>query len=245
MFLRYGSYTHASQEARVSITREPLKNAGGDYYGYKERWDISGRLVGASATDITTALQELEAAYLTGGYDLTLLLPDGSTASNHQLLSANCKGGTKIAQPVSYPEGSGAEYANYRTYTVAIEGEIGINNSQNAITEWRETIAFTGNGGPRIVAIEVRNGAPQMQMVSQRTPVRVIQSGRAVGYRQWPFPPGPIWPGYEQGPDRGSAITSPTTTGSGASRSLQDYEITWSYSFIAPGPLSGLPHPQP
>lgn len=245
MYLRYGSYTHAIQEARVSITREPLKNDAGDYYGYTERWDIAGRLTAADQSSVSTAIAALEAAYLTGGYDLTLLLPDGVTASAHQLLTANCRGGTKIAKPVSYDNPLPADYSTFRNYSLAIEGEVALSQSQNAIVSWRETLAFTGTGGPRFVVIETRNGPPQMQLVSQRTPCRVVQSGQAVGYRQYPFPPGPIWPGFEQAEQRAISLDAPTTTGSGANRQLQDYPISWSYSFLAPSGLNGLPHAQP
>lgn len=245
MYLRYGSYTHALAEARVSINCEAMRNQAGVYYARKERWDIQGRLTGADAAALTTAIAALKAAYEIGGYDLTLLLPDGVTASDHQLLTASCKGGTKIAMPVSFPEGSGAEYSTFRNYSVAVEGEIPLLDGQNPIVEWKETLAFVGTGGPRFVVIETRNGMPQMQQVSQRTPVRVVQSGRAVGYNQWPFPPRPIWPGYEDGPQRSPQLGSPELTGEGTSRGFHNYEISWSYSFISPIPLTGFPHAQP
>lgn len=245
MYLQYGSYTHALGEARVTIMREALKNAAGDYYAQLERWDIDGRLTAADASALSTAITALEAAYASGGYDLKLLLPDGVTASSHQLLTANCEGGTKIAKPVSYPVGAGAEYSTFRTYSLSVEGEIPLAVGQNPIVEWRETLAFTGNGGPRFVVIECRNGPPQVQQVSQQTPARCIQSGRAVGYQQYPFPPSPIWPVYEQRDLRQINLTSPETSGSGAGRTYQNYEISWSYSFLAPVPLSGFPNPQP
>lgn len=245
MYLQYGSYTHALGEARVVITRDPLENAAGDYYGYVERWDIEGLLLADDTTALSTAIAALEAAYAAGGYDLTLLLPDGVTPSQHRLLAASCKGGTKIARPVSYPVGAGAEYTTFRTYSLAIAGEIPLASGQNPIVEWRETLAFVGNGGPRFVVQELRNGPPQIQQVSERTPVRCVQSGRAVGYQHYPFPPQPIWPVFEQREQRQVNLTSPELTGSGASRSFQNYEITWSYSHLAPMPLSGYPHPQP
>jgi len=245
MYLRYGSYTHALQEARVTITRHPLRDAAGVLYGYRERWLIEGRMVAADAGAISAALTELESAYSIGDLDLVLLLPDGVTESSHHLMSAACIGGTKIAQPVSYPLGAGAEYSTFRTYSVAIEGDVPLAPSQSPILAWQETLAFSGTGGPRIVAIECRNGPPQMQTVSQRTPVRVVQSGRAVGYRQYPAPPGPIWPALEQADLRRVHLTSPRTSGSGASRDLEHFEIIWSYSFLSPVALAGWPHSQP
>ena len=245
MYLRYGSYTHDAFEARVVITREALRNASDVHYANRERWDISGMLLASDQSGVSTAITNLEAAYATGGYDLELLLPDGVTASSHRLLTANCRGGTRIVQPVSFPDGAGGEYSTFRTYSLSVEGEIPISSSQNAITEWRETIAITGTGGPRFIPIECRNGPVQMQTVSQQTPVRAVQRGQAIGYLQYPFAPGPIWPSYELVTERQIEFEAPQLKGSGTSRSYQDYGISWSYSFVAPGPLNGLPHPQP
>lgn len=245
MYLQFGSYTHAAYEARVTISREGLQNAAGDYYAYIERWDIEGQLLASDQSTLSTMIAALESAYSSGGYDLKLLLADGVTASQHQLLTANCNGGTKIVRPVSYPVGVGAEYSTFRSYAISVEGEVGLQAGQNPIVEWRETLAFTGNGGPRFVVHECRNGPPIMEQVSQQTPVRVAQSGRAVGYSQYPFPPTPIWPGYEQRDQRQISLGSPELSGNGQNKHFQNYEIMWSYSFLAPVPLSGFPNPQP
>lgn len=245
MYLQYGSYIHAAQEARVSIRREALRREAADPYALLERWEITGRLVADDAAALSVAIANLESAYSFGGSDLKLLLPDGVTPSAHQLLSANCRGGTKIAQPVSYLVGEGAEYSTYRTYSLAIEGEVPIAARQNPIVSWHESLAFSGNGGPRFVVIETRNGSPQMQLVSQRTPVSVAQSGRAVGYSGWPFPPEPIWPQYEQVAQRQISLEAPRTSGSGPARARQEYAIAWSYTFLAPIYLAGFPHSQP
>lgn len=244
MFLRYGSYTHALQEARVTIQRQPLSDAAGNLYGYREEWQIDGRLVADNAAAITSALAVLEAAYASGGQDLALLLPDGVTPSSHQLVSADCLGGTRIARPLRYPIGQGAEYSTFRTYSVAIEGDLLLSQAESPLLAHEETLSFSGAGGPRFVVIECRNGPPQMQMVSQRTPCRVVQRGRAIGLRQYPSPPGPIWPSFEQPEERRIQLTSPRARGQGAQRALAHYGISWSYQFLAPAPLAGLPHPQ-
>lgn len=245
MYLRYGSYTHSLQEASVSIDKEALKNEAGDYYAINHVWQIRGRLVADDQSALIAAINALEAAYSSGGYDLELLLPDASTAM-HSLLSASCRGGTKISKPVSYPVGDGgAEGNTIRTYDITVEGEVPLAVGQNPYVSWQETLQFIGDGGPQFVIIPCRNGPPQKQIVSQFTPVQVIQTGSAVGYSAYPLPPGPIWPQHEQRDRRQISLTAPRTTGGGTNRNVTDYGIGWVYTHLAPGYLAGLPNPQP
>ncbi len=44
MYLKYGSYHHADNEASVAISKDGLFARGGMSYGVRERWTISGRL---------------------------------------------------------------------------------------------------------------------------------------------------------------------------------------------------------
>jgi len=243
MYLKYGTYQHALQEAAPAIKKQGLVNEAGELYAIKHTWSITGKLMSTDHSTLLTDIASLEAAYTTSGYDLYLLDDDASTVVA-SLTSSNTTGGTKIITPPSFPIADGGELTTYRTYEIVIEGEVPINASRNPFVSWQETIEFTGTGGPRFVIIECINGPPVAQQVAQRTPVRVTQSGSAVGYEQYPSPPGPIWPQWEKQEERRIRPTSPRTTGTGANRSVQNFGIAWSYSFESPSALSGFPHAQ-
>lgn len=242
MYLKYGSYTHELQEARFAISRPPVVDNGGNTTGYKERWDISGELRVDDHSQMTAAIQALEAAYASGGSDLILYDFDGVTQTAHKLISANTVGGTKIVQPVHYPKGDGAQYSTFRYYEVSVEAEIRSTSAGTRITlDFAESLVFKG-GGPEVKWITLRNGPPQPQTVSQVTPQYVTQSGSAMGYGSWPSPPGPIFGQNELRDKRVVGYASPQLTGEGANRRYINYETTWTYEFASGTPLSGYPN---
>ena len=99
MFLKYGTHSHAVEEASVSIRRDVLETARGTPYAYREEWDITGLLTADSATAISTKIAALESAYATNGKDVTLYMPDGTTESEHKIDSSATNGGVRVTRP--------------------------------------------------------------------------------------------------------------------------------------------------
>ncbi len=99
MYLRYGNYIHANNEVGFTISRDAKRSQGGTFYAYQEKWSCKGDLLNyASQEAISNAIEGITAAYSIDGQDLVFLLDDGVTPSAHQLISANCNGGTRGRQ---------------------------------------------------------------------------------------------------------------------------------------------------
>jgi len=234
MYLAYGTYSHSQGETAIQITRTPEYNEAAQAWAYRERWDVQGLLTNNSGSlaDMQTAIAALEAAYASDGYDLVLHLPDG-TATNHAMRTAGAIGGTRIVQPVSYPEGSGPEGVTYRSYSLAVEGLF--LTGVGTLLSWVESISFSG-GGPVYGHIETLKGLPVKQKLRSASVYRAIQQGEAVGISAYPSVPAAIWP-TAQVRTGGIRRQSPRRQGS----SYIEFPVSWNYEFESAYPLVGNP----
>lgn len=242
MYFQYGIDVRPLNEAALVISRDTLLNDEQVPWAIRHKWDIQGYLQADDPAGITAAILALEAAYSIQGQNATLLLNDGTTPSAHRLISNQCIGGVRVTSPVSYEKGDGAEYSTFRHYRIGLEAIVPTN--QISLIAWDETLSFSG-GGPRDVWIEVRNGPPQKQRVSLATIYEVRQSGRAIGLYSYPFAARPIWPDAEILTERRSELKLPKYTGQGATRTLTEFEVSWSYVFRSDQQLFGTPSPRP
>ncbi len=242
MYLKYGDYQHASDDATPFITREGVYSDAGILWAIRERWQIEGMAFGSSVSALTTTPSQIEAAYLQNGKDLALYENDG-TQTIHRLINADCYGGTKVVGGVSYQNNSvlkNAEYVTYRTYTVVVEGLLPI-SAGTGLIEFGETIQFSG-GGPVWCYLPVITGVPQQQLLRQQSPVRAVQSGRMLRtLLPWPTPPNPIWPAAEHRELRQVEHRSPRRMGKHGTIYYTQYETLWTYHFEAMT-LVGLPN---
>jgi hypothetical protein len=238
MILRYGSYTHSQNEVAFTITSDPLRSQGGLLYGYRVRYNCRGDLLGYSSQQaITQAIQELQAAYLVDGNNLVFYLDDGVTPTAHQLISGNTLSGTRIVQPVSFPDTYGtAEYqTSYgRSYTFAIEGDVSLGTGNIAI-HFTESLKIKGTGGAVWVYIPVAQGPWIKQQTSEQSTYRVVQSGSAVGLNGELQPPPPLFPDSEKEQERDINQTGPQKYG------VLEWPVSWSYTFENTGSLDGSP----
>ena len=235
MYLKYGSYQHAANECAVVISREGIFSADGVPMGYRERWDIQGRLQADSQAAVTAAIGALQSAYAAHGQDLGLYLDNGAITSHH-LASAATAGGTQVVVPPSFPEGKGAEYSTFRNYAVAVEGVVV--DTAHPILSWVEALNFTG-GGPEFGFLETLNGVPQKQLLKQATTFKATQQGQAVGHGSYPFIPAPLWPNAEHVHLRDIYYQTPVRKG--LSGLVTEFPVRWSYAFESELPLVGSP----
>src|SRR5262245_3127403 len=141
MYLKYGAYQHAANEASVVISKQGLFSEAGIARGVRERWTIQGRLQAADPTSLSAAIAALEAAYRLQGQDAGFYFDNGQ-ASSHVLRSAGTVGGVRVVVPPSFPQGQGAEYSTFRSYTIVLEAER--LDSGNPLLAWDEVLAFQG-----------------------------------------------------------------------------------------------------
>ncbi|HWA98357.1 MAG TPA: hypothetical protein VG713_07685 [Pirellulales bacterium] len=240
MILGYGAYRHELGEAALTIGREALLSNDGSAIGWRERWSIAGRLHADEQADLTTAIESLETAYRIAGQDAVLYLPDGMTPTAHRLLNADALGGVRVVRPPSFPDGFGAEYSTFRTYSIELEAEFVDPTLMTDVVEWAETLGFSG-GGPKWAYLGTLAGAPIRQQLQQFTPFKVVQQGHAVGLRGYPTPASPIWPAAWHQDQGGVTRALPKRVGSTNSH----YEVSWSYQFESADTLTGDPTSRP
>jgi hypothetical protein len=242
VILKYGAYTHQSNEVAVTITRTAIKSQGGIYYAYEERWHLTAfpGLFGSTQAALTIAINALTNAYSVDGYDLVLYLDDGATPTSHALYSAICNGGTRIIQAPEFPNGQGAEYSTYRSYSIVVAGEVPLTSS-NVITRYHESIAFEGTGGPINVYIPVAEGAWVQQTTSQQSTFKIVQKGGLTALYAPTFPPAPIWPDAEHQELRSIVADNPEMRNG----RFYNYPLSWSYTYESNGQLTGNPNNYP
>ena len=240
MILAYGNYRHELAEAGVAIARETVFSPMAVPIATREHWRIDGVLQAETQEALTFAIEELSRAYRLQAQDVVLFLPDGNTPTAHRILSRNTIGGVRVVKPPSFPENKGAEYSTYRSYTIELEAETPVENAGEIMLQWDETLSFTG-GGPRWVYLPVLSGPAIKQLVQQQTTYRVTQSGRAVGYMDYPLPAAPIW--LDAWHSDSSSVTRklPRLSGSGSSAVETEFEVTWNYQFESASPLVAQP----
>lgn len=227
MRLRYGGYTHQTGECSVVIRKEKTLSDRGVITGFKEFWRISGMLMANSVAELTTAILAFEQAYSRSNLDLELLT-DAGTPTAHRLIAAQTTGGVLI-RALAYPVGDGAEYTTFRRFEIEAEADYSLNiTGGQAVVSFNQVISQTGTGGPRYATIETRNGPPVRQIVSQRTPIIVTQSGSATGLQRYPTPPAPLYPRYEDVTDR--QFSQSTAANKGQNRE-SELSIQWAYKF--------------
>lgn len=240
MILTYGNYRHALAETGVSIRRETIYASTGVPLATRERWRIQGVLHADSPQDVTRAIDELTAAYAQPGKDVVLYLPDGVTPSAHVILARHTLGGVRVVRPLEFLQGTGAEYSTFRSYTIELEADLPLQGEANVLVRWEETLSSSG-GGPRWVYLATLVGPPVRQQVQESTPYRVTQVGRAVGYRDYPTPAEPIWPGACHHDATVITRRTPRRVGSGSTAADTEFEVTWHYQFESLAPLVGRP----
>ncbi|MCC9608515.1 hypothetical protein LOC68_09885 [Blastopirellula sp. JC732] len=238
MYLKIGNYTHEIGGPQLSITQRPVLSEGGVPLAQLHSWQIQGIVTGSGQSEIDAKVAALIAAYRQRGFDASLLLSDGVTPSQHALKNSQAIGGVRVVSGPSFPNGAGAEYATKRTFAVTLEAEIPIEDPQTALLNFRESLSLSG-GDRRVEWTETKLGPPRAQMTRRQTIYRAVQSGQAVGYRQYPLFPGFLFP-------QQYAVEAPRLTYGGGKRRLSgdftDFSLSWEVRYESDRPLAGRPH---
>ncbi len=240
MYLKYGNYQHAAGEVVLTgITSESMATENAVVFAIKERWDLMGRLdiadqgsAAANQAAMTVALDALKAAYSVNGRDIGFY-DDSDKLTSHSIQSSATRSGVIVAVPPSFPDGRGAEYSTFRTYTIAVEAERPFEEG-GGLLSWMEAVSFRGTGGPTWGFLVPIVGAVQQQLLTQRSTQFATQRGRAVGNGAYVVPPAPIWPVNEHEELR--EITREVPPSSSSQRITN-----WTYVFESPFPLVGVP----
>jgi len=228
MYVQIGTYQHGAAEAGVTFTAEQIRSARGDPIILRKRLAITGLLIPTAGEDnMTTAIQNLEAAYV-DGQDCGLYQTDG-TVTPHFLDNSLSLGGVRvISRQFPNPD---EVYATNRRFSVALEADYPINWPH--LIAYNETVQIIGSGGPFIMPVRLVNGLPDLQILSTNTECRATQSGVAVQSSSYHIPPLPWWPLVEQQIAHNVSLTSPTKIDG----YFTNYTTRWSYQFVDVAPF--------
>lgn len=224
MYVKWGSYQHADNECQVAISRETVNSAHGQPYAIKERWDIQGMLFAADVASLTTAIAALEAAYSGANSlnkDLGLYVSGGTTLTAHYITSANTINGTHVVRAPNFPEGAGAEYTTYRTYSISVEAEYLTNDAD--LIGWAETLTYRGTAGLIWGYLEPITGSPQQQTFQEQSTQWLVQQGYAIGNNYYPTIPSPVLAASEHFDQREVTMELPDLT-------TKERRVRWSYT---------------
>ena len=249
----YGSYALPENDVDFSFTSPAKLDPSGVPFAYLPRYVLDGRLsiadtgtVAGNQAAMTVAIAELEAAFRVPFQDL-IFRDDAGNATPHKLINNETTGGVKVLSAVEYPFSRGAEYTTYRNFRVTLGAEIpdpsAAAGGSGPILRWRESLTYIGTGGRRWVSQEYVEGDPDHQQVAQRTSIRAIQEGSAMGYNAWvPFPPGlyPIEVEHEE--MRVYRKDRPTSFVNGVET---EWPSSWQYHFEFNDPANGNPTGRP
>lgn len=236
MQLRCGGFLHADSEVSVSIMRRANETPSGVVYSITHTWTIDGQILGDTMAEVVARYLIMESAYSLPVIDLELRDPTTGIIA-HRLPTAGSVGGVRVTMPVSYPEGRGAELSTFRTYRIVAEAEYPTSAGvASLLRAFSETVTYSG-GGPRRALIDLVNAKAQLQTTYLMTGFRAVQQGQAVGYRQFPPFPNPLW--------SVQLLLEPPQRTRGAATLRKgvyvDWPISWTYSFGSPDPLVGNP----
>lgn len=235
MQLKVGNYPFDANSCEIAQQGEVQWNDGGQPYAIRRSVRVSGYLSGAGQAALSTAQVALEAALLTPYQDL-IFYQDGGSVAAISLLNAGSITGTRLVRGPNFPSGKGVEFATIRTFDFEMEAEYPLSGTDNFLLAFHERLSFDG-GEPLYAHLPAINGPPQKQLIFPQTAYTVTQEGELVGYRAYPTPPRPQWPGDLK---KSPQITrkSPRRRGNG----YEHYPVSYRYDFESVAPLTGVPN---
>ena len=248
MYLSVSSFDHPNNEIWISpLVIQRVPSPRGRDVLHKHRWTVHGVVLGTSQADLTSKLEEREAAYNDIRGDVTFKEDDG-TATAHTIPYANTVNG--IRAHFSYPGGfagagwgAGAEYvdgtSSIKKFTAQIEADVLAVEDNILLYHQTFTSSLVGFDYEVVPAL---TGPPQFQIVSLQSPFWAVQEGYAVGMYTNPTPLGPLVnvpPKPMESYVRYEAPKNQGTVNNWA------FGTRWKYAFESPGPLNAVPPPNP
>lgn len=233
MIIRYRDYSFALGAAsyRDDFSNDHIDTLDNAGRLVKLRANTTRRLVinawiqGDSPADIKAKISQFEQAFSIDGGDFTAT---AGTTEVHAVRTADTATGLRV-KAVSYPVGNGTEWVNKRTVEVTLEYEYPLTDQAagglNGATEFSQTLAFTGTGGPRHMIQETMDGPPIKYQLAARTRCTCVQQGSAMSRIRRLTPPAPFFPADEKEDLR--QISGPDNEG----------RISWQYYFEKVGPF--------
>lgn len=245
MYWSYNGYTSDTDEARITLRYEPLRDRRYVVYAIRKIFDISGRIQRDTNADMLTRYEALKTALATDGGDFAWKFAD-TTESGESQSNAGAFGGIRV-MPLAFPKGDGAEMSTFRHYSFQLEFVVLASGlAGNPIVEIKERFSHlnpTASGGG--VFIPQANRAFQYQSTYPSGIHAIQQSGSITclfGYPPQANIPGPIYtstPPYLKDLTRIEPV-DPSVRVNGV---LTEYTVNFSYFFQNSAAMAPLAFP--
>lgn len=219
----YRGYTHADNEVNlVSVNYRTVYSPRRRKLAEIRTMRLQGELVYSDTTTIVQKAAAVIAAYSQDYGDFTYTVNDvpAHTLTN----SAGCISGVKVISK-DFPSGGPEQLATTRTFGVTLQATYDV--SEDNIVSWRESVQVQGTGGPLFTVTNTLIG-PVVDALAPYTALFYRQSGTAVGFKDYPVPPGPLDSNWELGHLR----TITNTTGVQQGTGIRYYTTSWVYHMV-------------
>lgn len=252
MYAQYGDYAFDANEVSFVFSSPAKLDGSGVPYALMPKYALKGTIriadTGVAATNqanLTAKLLLFEAAIKTQYRDF-VFKDDAGNPTVHKLLNSETTGGVRVLE-WGYDDSKGAEYTTYRNFSAVIGAEIPdttqAGNGGNSIIRYRESLTFIGTGGPATEWQEMIEGDPIQQQTAQRTTIRAIQEGSALGYKTWINPPPGLYPlSVERQRER---VYRRDTAQQFVNGVETEFPSSWQYVFQFADPSNGNPTGRP
>lgn len=225
----YRGYAHDENEVTVAVASRTERTVSGLPIKRVTTYTIRGRKIGTPA-QITSQMADLVDAYSYDGGDFVGLDDDGQ-ATYYRLISADTLGGVRVMQIPTIPAAQGADYATKIDYEIILEAQYQLSFG-NAFDDFSETIAIEG-GGPLLIVVDVVEGDPIEQIITEKTQYIGRQVGTATSYSPNVQVPRPLFPS-KRVTWKNPAITRFLDNSSQIFR----YRYSWDYEFRSATPFN-------
>lgn len=216
----YRGYTHTTNEVNlVSVDYRTIYSPRHKKLAEVRTFRLRGELIYSDTATIIQKANEVVNAYSQDGGDFSYVV--GGTVAHSLTNSANCISGVKVVSK-SFPSSGAEQLASTRTFSVTLQATYDV--SEDNIVSWRESVQVVGTGGPLYVVTNTVIG-PVVDVLAPYTALYYRQSGTAVGFKDYPVPPGPLDPNWEFGHRR----TITNTTGVQQGTGIRYYTTSWAY----------------
>lgn len=221
----YRGYTHTANEINlVSVEYRTQYSPRRRKLTETRTMRIMGELIYSDTASIVNKVNEVVSAYSQDGGDFTYTV--GGVLAHSLTNTANCISGVKVISK-QFPSGGPEQLATTRTFAATLQATYDV--SEDNIVSWRESVQVTGTGGPLYAITDTLLG-PIVDVLAPATAYYYRQSGTAVGFKDYPVPPGPLAAQWEFGHRR----TITNTTGVQQGTGIRYYTTSWAYYMTTP-----------
>lgn len=234
----YGPYMHSPGEAYprlIEIT--PVLSERGRRWATDVQITLEGQFCDDPKTPLTRSqiankIAELDEAYRHDYRDFGFMYRnDGDSAwalSPHYIRhdAATNLTGNKVLRR-SWLHREPTEFANTRSYNVTVGARF--KESYSSIVHFWESVMFLGDGGPDWVFRDKWQGPARRDDLTEKTVVRVIQTGYHLSLNPLPIINPPLFPEHVRGKQSVIHRWTPKSHGSNLGNRYTHYAVRWAY----------------